>query len=298
MLKVVNNGRVIMSRVGVRVHSSLNQGHHSKLQAVAIGWRERSFASASVASSEAPKTQNARKRISKEQRQALVESFVNKYRAMNAGKFPTTSGAVKEVGGSYYVVKKIIQELQCKAKMSPETDKNQCVLEKGEVVKEDKSLAKVEQPSTAVDSKLQEAVSFNDLDSKSSGKLNHEAKCNPQTLDGVEKSLSEDAVEHTEAVDHYTFETTSQALEGENLEASFLPPEKLEDETDSTSSPDFNDSKQEVALFQASSHSDDSSMCRKVSQKQNNDQEVPKESSVWRSLKSFAYGVVNIWRKL
>lgn len=37
---------------------------------------------------------------------------------MNAGKFPTASFAVKQVGGSYYTVRKIIQELQYKSKLS------------------------------------------------------------------------------------------------------------------------------------------------------------------------------------
>lgn len=37
---------------------------------------------------------------------------------MNAGKFPTASIAVKQVGGSYYTVRKIIQELQYKSKLS------------------------------------------------------------------------------------------------------------------------------------------------------------------------------------
>lgn len=37
---------------------------------------------------------------------------------MNAGKFPTASFAVKQVGGSYYTVRKIIQELQYKSKLT------------------------------------------------------------------------------------------------------------------------------------------------------------------------------------
>ena len=37
---------------------------------------------------------------------------------MNGGKFPTASFAVKQVGGSYYTVRKIIQELQYKSKLS------------------------------------------------------------------------------------------------------------------------------------------------------------------------------------
>lgn len=37
---------------------------------------------------------------------------------MNGGKFPNISLAQKQVGGSYYTVRKIIQELQHKSKMS------------------------------------------------------------------------------------------------------------------------------------------------------------------------------------
>ncbi|CAI9113173.1 OLC1v1013733C3 [Oldenlandia corymbosa var. corymbosa] len=53
-----------------------------------------------------------RKRISKAERKMLLESFVNSYRAMNSGKFPTPSEAKREVGGGYYAVKKIIQEME------------------------------------------------------------------------------------------------------------------------------------------------------------------------------------------
>jgi molybdenum-dependent DNA-binding transcriptional regulator ModE len=38
---------------------------------------------------------------------------------MNAGKFPTISAAKKEVGGSYYTIRKIIQELEYNSKISP-----------------------------------------------------------------------------------------------------------------------------------------------------------------------------------
>nr|GEW97771.1 hypothetical protein [Tanacetum cinerariifolium] len=51
-------------------------------------------------------------------RKKTLESFVDKYRAMNQGKFPTPSGAKKEVGGSYYFVKKIIQEMEYNVKVS------------------------------------------------------------------------------------------------------------------------------------------------------------------------------------
>lgn len=41
---------------------------------------------------------------------------------MNAGKFPQISVARKQVGGSHYTVRKIIQELEYKSKMSPLVD--------------------------------------------------------------------------------------------------------------------------------------------------------------------------------
>lgn len=41
-----------------------------------------------------------------------------RYRALNAGKFPTVSLAQKEVGGSFYVVREIIQELAYSHKTS------------------------------------------------------------------------------------------------------------------------------------------------------------------------------------
>lgn len=47
-----------------------------------------------------------------------MESFVNKYRAMNLGRFPTAKEAQREVGGSYYTVRIVVQELQYKSQMS------------------------------------------------------------------------------------------------------------------------------------------------------------------------------------
>ncbi|CAG7879894.1 unnamed protein product [Brassica rapa] len=52
------------------------------------------------------------KRLSRDDRRLVVESFVSKYRAANAGKFPTLKVTVKEVGGGYYVVRDILQELK------------------------------------------------------------------------------------------------------------------------------------------------------------------------------------------
>lgn len=43
---------------------------------------------------------------------------MNRYRGENSGKFPTISHAMKEVGGSYYTVRKIMQELEYNYKLS------------------------------------------------------------------------------------------------------------------------------------------------------------------------------------
>ncbi|PQQ05600.1 uncharacterized protein Pyn_11985 [Prunus yedoensis var. nudiflora] len=116
---------------------SSNSHKHLNKSVLLSGWRGRPYAgNANAAAAEADAEAEAEaeavaeapdpnvrrvkgKRLSKAERQAMLEPFVNKYRAMNAGAFPTASCAKKELGGSYYVVKSMLQELQYKAKMSP-----------------------------------------------------------------------------------------------------------------------------------------------------------------------------------
>ncbi|CAN7006068.1 hypothetical protein IGI04_009789 [Brassica rapa subsp. trilocularis] len=66
----------------------------------------------SPAVSQSLTTAKPSKRLSRDDRRLVVESFVSKYRAANAGKFPTLKVTVKEVGGGYYVVRDILQELK------------------------------------------------------------------------------------------------------------------------------------------------------------------------------------------
>lgn len=68
---------------------------------------------------------------------------------MNAGKFPSVTAAKKEVGGSYYVVRNILQELEYESKVCSSNSSYNSV--SGEVVnKEDNSFSVVEVVSTAV----------------------------------------------------------------------------------------------------------------------------------------------------
>ncbi|KAH0976499.1 hypothetical protein GBA52_026218 [Prunus armeniaca] len=147
-----------------------NSHKHLKKSVLLSGWRGRPYAgNANAAAAEAdadadadaeaeaeavaeapnPNVRRVKgKRLSKAERQAMIEPFVNKYRAMNAGAFPTVSCAQKELGGSYYVVKSILQELQYKAKMSPWSPVT-ADMPKQEEVRETESLAQVEKNSNS-----------------------------------------------------------------------------------------------------------------------------------------------------
>ncbi|XP_038976931.1 uncharacterized protein LOC120107648 isoform X2 [Phoenix dactylifera] len=79
---------------------------------------------------------------SKEERRAMVEAFVDKYKSSNAGKFPTASHIRQEIGGSYYVVREIIQELRYNHKMSLSNKIEEVQLGKAEKVIDPSSVAK------------------------------------------------------------------------------------------------------------------------------------------------------------
>ncbi|XP_047319041.1 uncharacterized protein LOC124922348 [Impatiens glandulifera] len=92
-------------------------------------FNRRGRSSAAHAPSEVPKAQEVRKRISKDERKALMESYICKYRSMNGGKFPSVSAAKLEVGGSYYVVRQLLQEIEYGYKTSSSDMKNEKLVE-------------------------------------------------------------------------------------------------------------------------------------------------------------------------
>lgn len=77
----------------------------------------------------------------------MIMITVCRYRATNAGKFPTPSYAHKQVGGCYYIVRRILQELQYTAKMSPSCGGAEH-LSGQEKIGESASLTEVEEDST------------------------------------------------------------------------------------------------------------------------------------------------------
>ncbi|KAI4351957.1 hypothetical protein L6164_006255 [Bauhinia variegata] len=94
--------------VSIKINKSVGQSNIQR----------RGWSGAASVPSDKPNNMKSRKRVSREERRSMVESYVKKYREMNAGKFPAISDTVKQVGGSYYVVRKIVQELEYKSKMS------------------------------------------------------------------------------------------------------------------------------------------------------------------------------------
>ncbi|KAM0950990.1 hypothetical protein DsansV1_C04g0047291 [Dioscorea sansibarensis] len=78
------------------------------MQAVKVSCLARTFALAKISNS---RERKPRSRKTREERKAMVESFVKKYQNSNNGSFPSLNLTHKEVGGSFYTVREIVREL-------------------------------------------------------------------------------------------------------------------------------------------------------------------------------------------
>lgn len=112
---------------------------------------------------------------------------------MNAGKFPTVSVAHKHVGGSYYIVRELVQELKHKVKISPISGRNENLME-NESAKERESLPEAEKVSaskTTVEAVIEDCpqtVPISPLEISSASSKNVEANGGK----GIKKILSEE----------------------------------------------------------------------------------------------------------
>lgn len=52
------------------------------------------------------------KRITKQERRVRIVEFVENYRASNEGKFPTVKNICQQIGGGYYAVRELLQEMK------------------------------------------------------------------------------------------------------------------------------------------------------------------------------------------
>lgn len=291
-------GKNLIARIAAAGTQSLKFNNQSRNKVKNIDQWRRNFNSNSNAASVPDSDRVVRTRLSKLERQAIVESFVNKYREMNGGKFPTASFAVKQVGGSYYTVRKIIQELQYKSKLSSsDTRKGTPTI-------------------SFLSSQLKPAMpgSHSDIDAKQSDVLKVDAEVSP-CLEKPEEEAQENHLlkEETEDV------SLSCLQPSENVNAEEVSPlcfeKPADDKKEDAQHNDFEkaeDGKQEQAVdhnlpnvdgLGSIAEQDQGSIeldknVKDVSTRQKNDAEVPRKSSLWGNLKSLADGIINIWRKM
>jgi len=266
-------------------------------------WRGRSFA-ASVPSDDASKVPKGRKRVSKDERKAMVLSFVNEYRASNAGKFPTISEAVKQVGGSYYVIRKILQELEYQSTTSSMNARNDMKLGKV-VVKVNDTSKQVEDISgtrvriDTVTNKDVKTVAGYDVDIDDSTLKNVVTDKGPRSSTSSVKAMSEEVVKHKPSDECSMSERRKHISEGKAEGDMHQCPEKPEHGVKERSHLDdvldIDGPKTKSEQHQQSSESD--KFARALSEKQDDDQELSKKSSVWGNLKTLADDIMKMWNK-
>ncbi|KAK9045366.1 hypothetical protein V6N11_059249 [Hibiscus sabdariffa] len=324
-MQIVRGGRVFCS-------------NYSAAPATWVGVRRvRSFAASLPSPSDSPK----RTKVSKDERRALIESFVNRYRSMNAGKFPTITEAKKEVGGSFYVVRKVLQELEYKPNVCSSSNSYEKVSAKV-VNKEDNSFSVVEVVSTGLgvqDATCAKAVDdVKILDTNDKQLEADRGNCSDFVLEENSavkidaKGLERQAHDKVEDVGIYSSDkfqmfpnkqksakATDQDLESEELgktesrgvqsDFGVVKGDLLKEETE-IGNEEGDEKIQTVSeellrsgspVLKAEQHQqfvEEEKYARNLSGEQSNDAESSEKSSLWGNLKSFADGIISIWRKL
>ncbi|KAI3460227.1 hypothetical protein Pfo_016890 [Paulownia fortunei] len=244
-----------------------NLMHGSNMQ-----WRARSYAAST--SSETLEARKSQRRVSKGERKSMVENYVNKYREMNAGKFPTISDARKDVGGSYYVVRQILQELKYNSKMSSVDTKDASL--KKSAMKKDEISTNFGEVSQARE--LGELISpISKVDIGDTRSKSFESKQGPQSSIAVESDKSKDV------------QTQSHRPSDEPKSSLHLDPENNKQET-------VHD-KLKFDGFKVEPQKSTEISGRELHKEPTEDAEAQRKSSVWQNLKSFANGILGIWKR-
>ncbi|KAI4374444.1 hypothetical protein MLD38_012437 [Melastoma candidum] len=225
--------------------------------------RQKSDASTSV-STDIPSLLGRRRRISKEERHAMVESYVNEYRKRNNGKFPSAKDAMKHAGGGYYVVRKIVQELEY-ASRSPRLSSRNIISaesEHGDFIEE------VARKHTKLHVKgAKEGVKDASI---SSVKLDFHYK-------------EEDYLHETDRT-KWNAKNVEQRVVGLNVN----PTADLRSHTEKA---------EESATLEANQLTSQSHSGPEVSDRRKEDAGYSGETSFWGSLKTIAGGFISIWRR-
>ncbi|KAL4574652.1 hypothetical protein LXL04_021488 [Taraxacum kok-saghyz] len=247
-------------------------------------------------SSAAPSTPK-KKRITISDRRALLESFVNKYRAVNAGKFPTPTSAVKEVGGGYYFIKKMLQEMEYNFKLSSMEKEKVPVKEtkeqnKGEDTVNRKIVIKSVQSQRVSKSNSQITMDPNLYENawiESVGKEGIQQSRNNEDI--VNNIITRDDTLNIATNTHDRRAQSDKKLEKHLKDESPIKEDKLGFEGTNSKVEkqdggtrniirDMHESQKDLELIEKASSSSSSS-----------------SSSIWGNLKSLASGFINIWKK-
>ncbi|XP_022849208.1 uncharacterized protein LOC111371447 [Olea europaea var. sylvestris] len=272
----------------VYIETSSN-GHRS-----IIKWHGRLF-SASVPSDKT-EVKKSRKKVSKDERKAMVESFVNKHKAMNAGKFPSAFKAMKEAGGSYYVIRQILQELEYNSKMSSMATKDLSSVGNYRMKKNEMSTEELS--SSSVNSQDAQKINKTPMEEDfiNRGESSTDAAQVSGNVSTLDAHISEDGQIYNEnSVENQNsnyFSTKPQRVVGKSDEILHIHPEKPEDyakrEKGSEDTLQFDGLKPNAQQQKSS---------RELYKEPIEDAEPEGKSSVWENLKSFANGFLGIWRK-
>ncbi|CAA0819624.1 hydroxyproline-rich glycoprotein family protein [Striga hermonthica] len=241
-----------------------------------IQWFVRLYASS--ASSERLQTKNQRSKIPKYERKSMVENFVNRYRNMNAGKFPTAKEVIKDVGGGFYFVRSIIQELEYKSKMSPVAmDKKEASYKIA--TEKDKIFTNTQEISVSKDLGEGEIISpLSMVDTVDSSFESYKSDQKPQPSISLEDGESKDVgIQSPNPIDQ---PTTKLHLDPENGKTVHEDEQKV----------DWSQSKTELQELQEVSE-------REAHKAPNEVGERKEQTSLWQNLKSFANGIFGIWKR-
>ncbi|KAJ8750253.1 hypothetical protein K2173_014168 [Erythroxylum novogranatense] len=120
----------------------------------AVNVQQHRWSTAAAVSSEIRRVrEKGSKKIPKAERRVMVESYVNKYREKHGGRFPSVTDTIKEVGGGFYFLRQILQELEYISKMSSSKGRKEN-LEK-DLIEKSKLLTEVETNRETVDARTQ-----------------------------------------------------------------------------------------------------------------------------------------------
>ncbi|XP_031270018.1 uncharacterized protein LOC116128436 isoform X2 [Pistacia vera] len=232
------------------------------------------------------------------------------YRATHNGKFPTVTNAQKNVGGSFYVIRTILQELEYESKMSSSdrrTDKNLGVgvIKKNKVtvdvdvdVESQNELHKiVAQDVEIVDTSDRHLeTEGGPLASSVAGRTLFEEVAKPAVHGG--QSGSEDGEKEAVGVSSNFVASERRILEGETEEVShphLVNADEKEEQNKSDYLLDPGDVKRKDEPYKGSSEPEQNAVDNSSSEAKD---EVSKKSTLWGNLKSFADGFINMWKKL